>query len=56
MSGSHTYLVTYKTGGERYSVYLNAKSTDDAVKEIKARESQVVVEAVKRTGRDISAR
>ena len=56
MSGSHTYLVTYKTGGERYSVYLNAKSTDDAAKEIKARESHVIVEAVKRTGRDISAR
>ena len=52
---SHTYLVTYKKGTERYSVYLNAKSTDDAAKEIKARESQVVVEAVKRTGRDISA-
>lgn len=56
MSGTHTYLVTYKIGDERYSVYLNAKSTDDAAKEIKARESQGVVEAVKRTGRHISAR
>ena len=53
---SETYKVTYSLDNERYSVYLNAKSTDDAVKEIKARESDVVVINVEKAGKKISAR
>ena len=53
---NETYKITYSLDNERYSIYLNAKSTDDAVKEIKARESDVVVINVEKAGRTISAR
>ena len=53
---SETYKVLYQLDNERYSIYLNAKSTDDAIKEIKARESDVVVINVEKAGRTISAR
>ena len=53
---SETYKVTYGLDNERYSIYLNAKSIDDAIKEVKARESDVVVINVEKAGRTISAR
>ena len=53
---SETYKVTYGLDNERYSIYLNAKSTDDAVKEIKARESDVIIINVEKVGKTISAR
>lgn len=38
-----TYKVTYSLDNECYSIYLNAACKQDAVKEIKARESDVIV-------------
>ena len=38
-----TYKVTYNLDNECYSVYLNATCRQDAIKEVKARESDVVV-------------
>ena len=40
---SNTYLVTYHLDNERYSIYLNAACQQDAIKEVKARESDAVV-------------
>lgn len=53
---SETYLATYEVDGKRYSIYLNAKSPDDAKKEILSRYSKARVENVKQTGRRASAR
>ena len=53
---SETYKVTYGLDNERYSIYLNADSQQDAIKEVKARESDVVVINVEKAGRTISAR
>lgn len=38
-----TYKVTCSLDSERYSVYLNATCQQDAIKEMKARENDVVV-------------
>ena len=38
-----TYKVTYNLDDECYSVYLNAACQQDAIKEVKARESDVVI-------------
>ena len=53
---NETYKVTYGLDNERYSIYLNANSQQDAIKEVKARESEVVVINVEKAGRAISAR
>ena len=53
---SETYKVTYQLDNERYSIYLNADNHQDAVKEIKARESNVVVFNVEKSGRTVSER
>ena len=53
---SNTYLVTYRLDNERYSVYLNAKSLEDAGKEILARTSSAVIEQVSKKERKISER
>lgn len=53
---SNTYLVTYSLDNERYSVYLNAQSPEDAGKEILARTSNAVIEQVTKKGRQISER
>lgn len=53
---SNTYLVSYRLDNERYSIYLNATSQQDAIKEVKARESDVVVINVEKAGKTISAR
>ena len=53
---SETYRVTYQLDDERYSVYLNADSQQDAIKETKARESDVVVINVEKSGRTVSER
>lgn len=38
-----TYKVTYNLDNECYSIYLNAACQQDAIKEVKARESDVIV-------------
>ena len=53
---SNTYLVSYRLDNERYSVYLNAKSPEDAGKEILARTSNAVIEQVTKKERQISER
>lgn len=53
---SETYKVTYQLDNERYSVYLNADSQQDAIKETKARESAVVVINVEKAGKSVSER
>ena len=53
---NETYKVTYGLDNERYSIYLNAKSTDDAIKEVKARESSVIVINVEKAGKVVSER
>ena len=53
---SETYKVLYQLDNERYSIYLNADSQQDAIKEVKARESNVVVINVEKAGKTISAR
>ena len=53
---SETYKVTYGLDNERYSIYLNATCQQDAIKEVKARESDVIVINVEKAGRNISAR
>lgn len=53
---SETYKVTYQLDNERYSVYLNADSQQDAIKETKARESTVVVINVEKAGKSVSER
>ena len=53
---SETYKVTYGLDNECYSIYLNATSQQDAIKEVKARESDVVVINVEKAGKTISAR
>lgn len=40
---NRTYKVTYSLDNERYSVYINAACQQDAIKEVKARKSDVVV-------------
>lgn len=53
---NETYKVTYGLDNERYSIYLNANSQQDAIKEAKARESEVVIVNVERAGRIVNAR
>ena len=53
---SETYKIKYSLDGEGYSIYLNADSQQDAIKEIRARESNVVVINVEKAGKTISAR
>lgn len=53
---SNTYLVSYRLDNERYSVYLNAKSPEDAGNEILARTSNAVIEQVSKKERQISER
>ena len=38
-----TYKVTYSLDNECYSIYLNAACQQDVIKEVKARESDVIV-------------
>lgn len=53
---SETYKVTYSLDNDRYSIYLNATSQQDAIKEVKARESDVVVINVEKAGKVVSER
>ena len=53
---NETYKVTYSLDNEGYSIFLNANSQQDAVKEIKARESNVIVINVEKAGKVVSER
>ena len=53
---SETYKITYSLDNERYSIYLNADCQQDAIKEAKARESDVVIINVEKAGKVVSER